>query len=86
MYSLRIRLTRIVCELISRKVLLLLQRFYRHIFAYIIGSENGGKREAYPPLIHFCLISDRTVNLELVFVIFINFLKDFESMAIQNIR
>ncbi len=39
----------------------------------MIGNENGGKREAYPPLINFCLISERTVNLELIFVFFIKF-------------
>jgi hypothetical protein len=41
--------------------------------------------DKYGTKLGYCLISDRTVNLELVFVIFINFLKDFESIALQNI-
>jgi hypothetical protein len=49
------------------------KHFYRHTFAQMIGNEKGGKREAYPPLIYICLISDRTVNLELIFVFLINF-------------
>ncbi len=39
----------------------------------MIGNEKGGEREAYPPLINFCLISDKTGNLELIFDFFINF-------------
>jgi len=53
----------------------------------MIGNEKGSEREAYPPLINFCLIPDRTVNLQLIFGFFINFFfNEFESMAIQNIR
>jgi hypothetical protein len=74
--TISLRLTRIVCELILRKVLLLYNIFI-DIFLLKSGNENWGKREAYPPLINFCSISVRTVNLELIFVFFINFFLRF---------
>jgi hypothetical protein len=59
----------------GKKSFIFIKVFHNPIFTKMIGNEKGGKREAYPPLINFCLFFKITVNLQSINILLINFYK-----------